>query len=175
MCSFTSRGFNNLSHYFYTAKMPPIFDPKKCTVSSLLSAPSHRIQKSLVNFVANFHSQGNCAVRTTFSQFHSQKNSHSLANSFVMLSSQFLSEIWRRTFANEFSGASEFAFAFAAVSLRPRCTQFPCKNTKLPHCTYVTHIPPPPPQIHPQNSRPTFFHADFLPLYAFPLRKRVRK
>ena len=41
-----------------------------------------------------------------------------------------------------FRGASEFAFAFAAVSLRPRCPQFPSCNG-FPNSS-LNHVPPPP-------------------------------
>ena len=57
-------------------------------------------------------------------QFHSQNHSHSLANSFATPNSQLF--VWdlvpKNSLAN-FRGASEFAFPFAAVSLRPWCTQ----------------------------------------------------
>ena len=50
--------------------------------------------QSLANVVENLHSQGISAASTTFSQFHSQNHSHSLADSFATLNSQlFVSDM----------------------------------------------------------------------------------
>ena len=69
-------------------------------------------------FVRNFRSEDE------ISAFHSQKHSHSLANSFATLNSQlFVCDLVGLNSPANFQGASEFAFAFVAVSLRPRCTQ----------------------------------------------------
>ena len=32
-----------------------------------------------------------------------------------------------------------------------KCARFPCENANLPHCTYFTHIPPPPPVALPRS------------------------
>ena len=50
--------------------------------------PSH--SQSLADFVANVHSQGISAARMKFLQFHSQNDSHSIANPFAMRNSQLL-------------------------------------------------------------------------------------
>ena len=83
--------------------------------------PSH--SQSLANFVANFQSFS--AARTIF--FHnfirkSIRIRYRIPSQRLIRS--FFFEIWWRKFASaNFRGASEFAFAFAAVSLRPRFTQ----------------------------------------------------
>ena len=46
---------------------------------------------------------------------------------------QFFFEIWLLIFASECLGVSEFAFAFATVSLRPQCTQ-------VVHWLSITHL-----------------------------------
>ena len=59
---------------------------ERLSVEAECTKPSH--SQSLVNFVANVHSQGISAARTKFLSFHSQNHSHSLANSFATLNSQ---------------------------------------------------------------------------------------
>ena len=96
----------------------------KCT------KPSH--SQLLANFVENVHSQGISAAKTKVSPFHSQKHSHSLANSFAALHSQlFCLRFGAYNSLANLRGASEFVFIFAAVWLRPRCTQGPRRATSL--------------------------------------------
>ena len=85
-----------------------------------LSAPRHR---TLANFVASTHSQGISAARTKLGNFIRKTILIRQRIPSQRLIRSILFEIWYRKFASEFPGASEFAFAFAAVSLRPRCTQ----------------------------------------------------
>ena len=72
-------------------------------------------------FVANFHSQGIFTARTIFFCNFTRKTIRIRQRIPSQRSIRtFLFEIWWLKFASEFSGrVSEFAFAFAAVSLRP--------------------------------------------------------
>ena len=65
-----------------------------------------------------------------------------------MLESQFF-ETWWPQFASEYSGRVKFAFAFAAVLLRPRCTQLP---------TSLQNHPSPQTPPHHQKKIPWFDH-----------------
>ena len=78
--------------------------------------PSHSDSQSLENFVANFHSRGISAAMMKCSQFHSQSHSHSLAKERIIRN--FLLKIWWQNSLANFGGASEFAVAFTAISLR---------------------------------------------------------
>ena len=111
--------------------------------------PSH--SQSLVTFVANFlfpqRGQNSCnCIRKPFA----------FASEFLR---NLLFEIWRLKFASEFWGRSACGFAFAAVSLRPRCTQVQCwakkeggqnltrrppTETSFRPLTSVRFVPPPP-------------------------------
>ena len=71
-------------------------------------------------FARNFRSEDEIFA-ISFADFHSHSRCEFLRNATF---AAFFFEIWWLRFAGEIRlGASEFAFAFTAGSLRPRCTQ----------------------------------------------------
>ena len=88
----------------------------------VLSAPTHRIRKIASKSCRNLPFARNFAARTKVSQFHLQNHSDSLANCIATLNSHICLRCGgHQNLLTNLRGGPEFAFTFAAVSLRPRC------------------------------------------------------
>ena len=110
-------------------KTAPLKRPIKRSMKTECTKPSH--SQSVANFVANVHSQGIIAAARTKFRISFAKPFAFASEVICSLIRSCFFEIWWPKFASESPRrVNKIAFAFAAVSLRPRCGQVRKRTAK---------------------------------------------